>query len=137
MFCSGTCSCSQQYSATRSCPLLRPRLAWPRPTRSPSHLIAGGSLSSVVLSFVVLACFFRVASILGGHLWGYCLHAFSGRVLVISIVGVYNNIQDSIVATDLLVEFHVRYFIGPGYTTDLSQTSIMMGVDLCHVPFTH
>ena len=70
--------------------LASPRLASPRPTRSPSHLIAGASLSSVMLSLVVriLASFFRAASILR-QLWGYCLHAFSGRVLAISVVGIY------------------------------------------------
>ena len=73
----------QQYSSTGSCPLLRSE---PCHTTAPPTL-APPLLSSAMLSLVVLASFFRVASILR-QLWGYCLRAFSGRVLANSIVGV-------------------------------------------------
>jgi len=52
----------------------------------------------------------------------------------IRIVGVY-FFQDSNVAARCLVEFHVRYFNVPEYPADLTQTSTVEGIDICHVPF--
>ena len=45
--------------------------------------------------------------------------------------------RTALLQPNLLIEFHVGNFIWPEYSADLSLTSIVEHIDLCHVPFNH
>ena len=60
-----------------------------------------------------------------------------GRVHLRATLGICLYAFSSTAAAYRLVEFHIIFFIGPEYPADLSQTSIVEGVDLCHVHLNH